>query len=210
LTRVSEQKPTMANSESPFVIGISSVSGGGKTATARMLAELLQNAITLCFDDYDDSNIHPENRQAWLKEGGDYNAWKTPTLTKDLQALKTGNPITSVLDGSLISPARFIIFDAPLGREHCDSGRFIDFMVFIDTPLDIAMARRVLRDLSDKDLKADDTLKNLEENLSSYLNEGRPIYLHFENHVKQTSDLILDGCLPLDELAMEIYTRVVT
>ncbi len=83
-------------------------------------------------------------------------------------------------------------------------------MVFIATPLDIAMARRVLRDLFDKNPKAENTLKNLEENLSSYVNEGRPIYLHFENHVKQTSDLILDGCLTLDELAMEIYTRVVT
>ena len=196
----------MANSESPFVIGISSVSGGGKTATARKLAELLQNAVTLCFDDYDDTNIHPQNLLAWLKKGGNYNAWKTPTLTKDLHALKSGNPITSVLDGSLISPAQFIIFDAPLGRAHCDTGRFIDFMVYIDEPLDIAIARRVLRDLVDKNPQADAILKNLEENLSSYLNEGRPIYLHFEHHLKQTSDLILDGCLTLEELAMEIYT----
>ena len=200
----------MANPESSFVIGISAVSGGGKTATARKLAELLQNAVTLCFDEYDGTNIHPENLQAWLQKGGDYNVWKTPTLTKDLQALKSGNPITSVLDGSLISHAQFIIFDAPLGRAHCDTGRFIDFMVFIDTALDIALARRVLRDLRDENLKSDDTLKSLEDNLTSYLNEGRLIYLHFERHVKQTSDLILDGCLTSDELATAIYTRVMT
>lgn len=74
-----------------FVIGISSVSGGGKTTVAKKLSELLQDTVTLCFDDYDDTNIHPVNLETWLVEGGDYNAWQTPVLTKDLQALTTGN-----------------------------------------------------------------------------------------------------------------------
>jgi uridine kinase len=46
-----------------FVIGISSVSGGGKTVVTRRLAQLLQDSVTLCFDDYDDTNLHPENRR---------------------------------------------------------------------------------------------------------------------------------------------------
>jgi hypothetical protein len=70
----------------------------------------------LCFDDYDDTNLHPENRQIWLKEGADYNVWKTPALTKVLQSLKSGNAVTSPVDGSKISPARFIVFDAPQGE----------------------------------------------------------------------------------------------
>ena len=74
----------MTDSEPSFVIGISSVSGGGKTATAEKLAILLSDAVTLCFDDYDNSNLHPENLQEWFQQGGDYNAWKTPTLTTDV------------------------------------------------------------------------------------------------------------------------------
>ncbi len=196
----------MTDSEGSLVIGISSVSGGGKTATAKKLAVLLSDAVTLCFDDYDNSNLHPENLQEWFQQGGDYNAWKTPKLTRDLQTLKSGNPIASVLDGSPISPARFIIFDAPLGRAHRDTGRFIDFMVFIDTPLDLALARRILRNLVDED--PEETSKKLGNNLSDYVNEARPIFLHFIDQMKQTSDLILDGCRTLDELAMEIYNRV--
>ena len=184
----------------PFVIGISSISGGGKTATTKKLATLLSNSVTLYFDDYDDTNVHPENRQEWLQKGADYNAWKTPTLTKDLKTLKSGNPITSVLDGSIISPAQFIIFDAPLGRAHCDSGRFIDYMVFIDTPLDVAMARRLLRD--------DCPIESLKESLSSYLDGGRTIYLQFEQQIKEKSDLILDGSLPIDDLAEAIYASL--
>ena len=97
----------------PFVTGISSVSGGGKTAVAKKLTELLQDAVTLCFDDYDNTNIHPANLETWLIECGDYNAWQTPVLTRDLQALTTGNDITSPVDGSKVSPAEYIVFDAP-------------------------------------------------------------------------------------------------
>lgn len=191
----------MVIQQQPFVVGISSVSGGGKTTTAKELATLLRNAVTLCFDDYDGTNLHPENRQEWLQQGGDYNAWKTPTLTEDLKTLKSGRPIKSVFDGSKISPAQFIIFDAPLGRAHHDTGRFIDFMVFIDTPLDVAMARRLLRH--------ECSIESIKESLTSYLSAGRTIYLHFEHRVKEKSDLILDGCLPVDDLAEAIYARVV-
>lgn len=195
-----------AQEKQSFVIGISSVSGGGKTAVTRRLAQLLQDAVTLCFDDYDDTNLHPENRQMWLKEGADYNVWKTPALTEALQSLKSGNAITSPFDGSKISPARFIVFDAPLGRAHFDTGRFIDFMVFIDTPLDVAMARRFLRDIpSQAEQGTEETIKSLKTNLCSYLNGGRLLYLQFQRQIKEKCDLILDGCLTVDELAGAIY-----
>ena len=48
-----------------FVIGISSVSGGGKTAVAVKLTELLQDAVILSFDDYDENTVHPEDLHAW-------------------------------------------------------------------------------------------------------------------------------------------------
>jgi uridine kinase len=190
-----------------FVIGISSVSGGGKTAVTKRLAQLLQDSVTLCFDDYDDTNLHPENRQIWLKEGADYNVWKTPVLTEALKSLKSGNAMPSPVDGSTISPARFIVFDAPLGRAHFDTGRFIDFMVFIDTPLDIAMARRLLRDIP-AEQGSEEIIKSLKKNLSSYLNGGRLLYLQFQQQIKEKCDLILDGCLTVDELAGAIYMRI--
>lgn len=196
-------------SKQNFVIGISAVSGGGKTAVAKKLAELLQDAITLDFDDYDNTTIHPQNPQKWLMEGADYNVFETPVLTRDLQALTTGNPTTSPADGSKIPAAKYIVFDAPLGRAHYDSGRFIGFMVFIDTPLDVAMARRLLRDISsDTEHPAEDTIKSLKAQLSSYLNGGRLLYIEFQNQIKQKCDLVLDGRLTVDELATAIYRAI--
>jgi thymidylate kinase len=74
-------------------------------------------------------------------------------------------------------------------------------MVFIDIPLDVAMARRLLRQ--------ECLIESIKESLSSYLRGGRTIYLHFEHHIKEKSDLILDGCLPVDDLADAIYARLI-
>ena len=192
-----------------FIIGISSVSGGGKTAVAKKLAELLQDAVTLRFDDYDDSTIHPENLQTWLEAGADYSAWKTPVLTNHLRSLGAGNHITSPVDGCRISAANYVVFDAPLGRAHLDTGRFIDLMVFIDTPLDVAMARRLLRDIPcHGEHGAEDAIQTLRADLSFYLTGARLLYREFVNRMKQHCDLVLDGCMPLDELAKEIQARI--
>ena len=195
--------------KSGFVIGISSVSGGGKTAVAKKLTELLQDAVMLCFDDYDGTTIHPEDLQAWLTSGADYDAWKTPGLTSDLLSLTTGNSITSPVDGSNIPAAKYIVFDAPLGRAHSDTGKFIDFMVFIDTPLDIAMARRLLRDIaSDTEQGAENSVECLNGHLSSYLNGGRLLFLALENQIKGNCEIVLDGRLMVDDLAETICLRL--
>ena len=198
-----------ARNKSSIVIGISSVSGGGKTAVAKKLTELLQDAVMLCFDDYDESTVHPEDLHTWFAAGADYNVWKTPTLTSDVLSLTTGNDIISPIDGSNIPTAKYIVFDAPLGRAHSDTGRFIDFMVFIDTPLDIAMARRLLRDIATNTEKsAQNSVKCLHLNLSSYLDGGRLLFLEFENQIKGNCDIVLDGRLTVDELAATICQRL--
>ncbi len=199
----------MARNNSSFVIGISSVSGGGKTAVAEELTELLQDAVMLCFDDYDETTVHPEDLHAWFAAGADYNAWKTPGLTSDLLSLTTGNHITSPVDGSDIPTANYIVFDAPLGRAHSDTGKFIDFMAFIDTPLDIAKARRLLRDINTHTGQgAEDSIKSLNAHLSSYLNGGQLLFLELEKQIRGNCDIVLDGRLTVDELAATIYKRL--
>ena len=195
----------MTENKRSFVIGISSVSGGGKTAVAKRLAELLQDAVILCFDD---TNIHPDDLVAWLTEGADYNAWQTPVLTRDLQSLTAGHQITAPVDGSKVSPAKTIVFDAPLGRAHQDTASFIDFMVFIDTPLDVAMARRLLRGIAGAETRAEAAIKDIEVELSSYLGGARMLYVEFQDQIMRECDLVLDGCLPVDELAGAIHARI--
>jgi uridine kinase len=64
---------------------------------------------------------------------------------------------------------------------------YIDFAVYIDTPLDIAMARRLLRDYKDE------SIAGIHKELTNYLLRGRAAYLEMEKSVKPNSDVIIKG-----------------
>ena len=188
-----------------LLIGISSPSGGGKTTVTRKVQELLPDSVGIFFDDYDLDTIRPGGFRQWLEEGANYNDWKTPRLTNDLGKLKSGKAIVSSVDGLTLKPRKYIIFDGPLGRAHAETAGLIDFMVFIDTPLDVAMTRRMMRDLpSLSGENSSSPADYLRGQLSAYLDYGRQACLEMEKQIKPTCDLILDGCLPADELAKAI------
>jgi uridine kinase len=190
-----------------FVIGISSPSGGGKTTLARRLANALADAVVLSFDEYDEAGliVHPASYQSWYQQGADYNAWQAPQLATDLRQLKAGAAVTSPVDQRPVEPARFIVFDAPLGRAHHATGQQIDLMVYLDTPLDVALARRILRDFygNEPSLSTEKSAA-LRRELEGYLQFARIIYVEFVRQLKSTSDLILDGLLAPDELANQV------
>ena len=191
------------------VTGISSPSGGGKTAVTKRVAELLPGAAAIFFDDYDFETVHPESLRKWLEDGANYNDWKTPKLAEDLRKLKAGQVIVSAADGREIRPQQHVIFDAPLGYAHAETAPLIDLMVFIDTPLDIAMARRMLRDSSSTSLDyPGSTIDSIRNQLTVYLDYGRWAYLEMDKQVKPLCDVILDGRSSLDELAEKIVELI--
>jgi uridine kinase len=199
----------IAEKEQGFVVGISSPSGGGKTTVACRLVKHLGDAVVLSFDEYDEVSTHPTSYQSWLTEGADYNAWQTPRLATDLQRLKHGLEIASPLTGCVVSPAAYIVFDAPLGRAQHETGQHIDFMVYIDTPLDVAMARRILRDFDQaKTIVSAQQWEQVRLDLESYLEFGRVAYLEMDKQIRPRCDLILDELLAPDELAMQIVGAV--
>jgi uridine kinase len=89
-------------------------------------------------------------------------------------------------------PTNYIVFDAPLGRKHTATGKYIDFLIYLNTPLDIALARRLLRDYSDK------TNSVIIEELTVYLSTSRPLYV-MDYDRKEECDLIIDGSFPPDK-----------
>lgn len=191
-----------------FVIGISAPSGGGKTTVARQLVARLPDAVLLSFDDYDHLTVHPASYPQWLAEGADYNAWQTPQLSVDLRRLRAGQAIVAPRTGQVVSPRAYIVFDAPLGRAHHETGQQIDLMVFIDTPLDVAMARRLLRDYSQNERSLSHKWAQIQSELAVYLASGRAAYLEMDRQIKPGCDLILDGLRSPDELALEILVRI--
>ena len=176
----------------PFVISVSSVSGGGKTALSVALHKSLPNSSLFHFDDFDDSNTYPSDFYGWSRRGGDVEEFDCPEMQMAVNAeIRHGR-------------TRLIILDFPFGRRHSRFRDTIDLAVFIDTPLDIAMARRILRDYTINSAEsADETLNRLYADLSNYLERARYPYLDTYKH-KTDSDLVLDGWRSLDDLKNDV------
>lgn len=173
-----------------LVIAIAAVSGGGKTTITTQLNKKLHKSKALFFDDYEFDG--PNGICDWVERGADYNEWNLTPLINDL---------CSLLSNSVLS-LDYILLDYPFAYKHSEMSKYIDFTIFIDTPLDIAMARRILRDF--KEISSD----NIQKDLDIYLSRGRLAYLEALNSIKPNSDFIIDGSLPLDVIVNQIYERI--
>ncbi|AKG05798.1 hypothetical protein AAV35_011095 [Salimicrobium jeotgali] len=171
-------------------MAVSSVSGGGKTAVARALKARVSSAEILSFDNYDFPGS-PSDVVQWVKEGTDYNRWNLKPLAEDL----------NLLIKDVHSP-EYIILDYPFSYKHDVIKGYIDFSIYIDTPLDIAMARRLTRDYSVE------TSSEILSALRFYLEYGREAYVEMENTIKSDADLIVDGTLPIADLVNSILLEL--
>ncbi|PFZ82283.1 hypothetical protein COL83_32080 [Bacillus wiedmannii] len=167
------------------IITVAAVSGGGKTTVTERLTHKLMNSKALYFDSYDFDNC-PADICKWIDDGANYDEWVLTPLIKDIQHLLQN----SYLD--------YIIVDYPFAYLNSEMRQFIDVTIFIDTPLDIAMARRILRDFKE------DTMSEIQNDLKHYITYARKAYLEALHTVKPNSDIVLDGSLSVDEIINQI------
>lgn len=120
-----------------------------------------------------------------------------------LQKLRNNERIICPVSKKELIPTNYIVFDAPLGRKHVATGQYIDFSVYLNTPLDIALARRLLRDYTDKNNE-----KIIDE-LNFYLTDSRPLYV-MDYEWKDSCDLVIDGSLPIDKQISLILNKITT
>lgn len=181
------------------IIGIGGVSGAGKTAVTIALSERLNNALAIFWDDYDMLTKAPGDYVAWYKNGKNYVEWDARDLADTLKKLKRNETFTCPAIKKMLKPTPIIVFDAPLGYKHEQTGKYIDCFVFLDTPPDVALARRILRDCCNSETSAEKKFERIKANLEHYLNLSRDVYLD-AYHLKDVCDLSVDGTKSIDEV----------
>ncbi len=174
----------------PYIIAINAVSGGGKTTITRELSKVLSNSAALYFDDRDyDAESGIDDICKWVDEGSDANLFNLELLIADIEAL-----ISKDVD--------YILLDYPFGYRHEKVAQYIDISIFIDTPLDIALARRLTRDFKEENIK------NVFDDLEFYLERGRDTYLISRKISMENADFVIDGSKIKNEIIEDIMSVI--
>lgn len=166
----------------PFVISISGLSGSGKTAVTKALKARLAKAAVINFDEYGDGVYLNRDINEWSEDSSD-NEWYTEPIAIDIEKL-------------LKEPLDYIILDYPFGYGNWLVGQYINLAIFIDVPLDVALARRIIRDYTSRGENTnvadveEVSLEGLDKELRFYLSHSRPTYARMPEQQIPTSDLV--------------------
>lgn len=174
----------------PKVISIAAVSGGGKTTITKKLSLVLEDTKELFFDDYNFENA-PDDIIQWVNKGADYNLWNLEPMVLDIDKIIASREVPS-----------YILLDYPFSYMNDNMKKYIDLSIYIDTPLDVAMARRILRDHTKSNIN------DVRNDVKFYLQYGRVAYLEMENNIKPNSDIVIDGTLPPDKIVEQIIKEI--
>lgn len=171
------------------VIAIAAVTAGGKTTIVKEIAKRLPNAQSLHFDAYQFEGEVDDFYQ-WVQDGADYNVWNLSQLEKDIiKIMGEGN-------------CDYLILDYPFAYCNTQIEKYIDVAFFIDTPLDIALARRILRDMRDA------SGEEIRGNLKRYLEYERVAYVQMFKDIQPSSDYVIDGTKSVETIVEEIIDIV--
>lgn len=174
-----------------YIVAINAISGGGKTTITNALLNKLPNARALYFDDRNyasDSGI--DDICEWVENGADANLFNLELLADNIENLLNESP-------------DYILLDYPFGYRHDLIAKYIDLSVYIDTPLDIALARRIIRD------HGNSSIMNIFNDMDQYLSQGRNVYLKSSDIARSTADFVVDGSKCIDEIAESIRQRII-
>jgi uridine kinase len=177
-------------SDRAVVLGLSGIPGAGKTTLTLQLRRHFAQARVVYYDRYQPlTRMSEAEVRDWFNRGGDPNEFDHSELVDELRRetrIQPGMP-----------PSSPVVFETPFGRLHRSTGAFIDFLVWIDTPLDIALSRAILaftcEALRDKTPNgASNFIKWQRQYMTNYP-LVRSMYLAQREKIAPTADLVLDG-----------------
>jgi uridine kinase len=183
-------------SEQCVIIGIAGASGSGKSLLAKTIVnELGSDQVIVLSEDsyYKDLGDLPLNEKA-ARNFDHPEAFDHRLFAEHLQRLKNGEsvniPIYDYVTHSRtpetkhIGNHRLIVLEGILLFVDEELRNQMDIMIYVDTPLDICLIRRLSRDIIERGRTLDCVLKQYQDTV-------RPMYLQFIEPSKRYADIIV-------------------
>jgi uridine kinase len=145
-----------------MVIGIAGGTASGKTTLAEVLYRESghDNSVIVRLDNYYRNRDDLPFEQRALLNYDHPDAFDIPLIINHIQSLKDGNPIAQptydyvhhqrAKETIFTKPAPVIILEGILTFAIPEVRELIDFKIFVDTPADIRVLRRVKRDIEER------------------------------------------------------------
>ncbi len=165
------------------VVAVSGVSGAGKSTIVKQLANKFYCPFLL-FDEHTDKSTYPQDMKHWLHNGANVSLIKTPKFVSSLESLISKNS------------SRFIFIEEPFGKERDSMSSLIDYVVLLDQPMELCLARIIKRYTEQP---SSDSIGSISCYLDKYEDHFREIYLSTANQVRNNSDLIFQEVVSITD-----------
>jgi len=188
------------NQKKCIIIAIAGASASGKSLIAKTIYQELKQDLgtddiaVINEDSYyrDQGHLSPEQRQ--LTNYDHPRSLDHDLLKKHLKILMSGESVevpvydyalhTRAAEVNRLSPKKVIILEGILLLTDVALRELIDSSIFMDTPLDICLVRRLVRDVEERG-------RTMTTVLEQYQQTVRPMFLQFIEPSKQHADIIV-------------------
>ncbi|MGB3901076.1 MAG: hypothetical protein WA973_21235 [Mesorhizobium sp.] len=181
------------------IVAISGHPGSGKTSLTKALQQRL-GVPALHYDDYETMTASSAERvRDWIERGSNYDEIMLEPLVRELIRLAEATP-----------RPKCVLFDTLLGRAHRATGELIDTLIWVDTPADIGLARK-LGEAAAKARKAGQApafVEWLEFYMAQYTGFIADTYPLQRERVRPGADIVMDGRAPPQRLADEAAAAI--
>ncbi|SJZ73596.1 hypothetical protein [Anaerorhabdus furcosa] len=166
------------------VIAINSVSGGGKTTVTKELYKKVPKSAAIYFDDGNyDVKSEIMDIEEWVSRGSNANEFDLSELEKKINfELEKGYD--------------YLFLDYPFDYRHDLIKKYIDTAIYIDTPSDLSIERKIQRDNPNEEISLSTLLDTILKNNFLY-EEARRLGI-------DGADLIVDGNQTVDAIVKTI------
>lgn len=179
----------------PLIIVIAGPSACGKTSLITWLRSRYPNLIsTLPVDNYyyaldniplDDRHSvnfdHPKSIEWSLLETHIQQLLKAQSIQCPRYCYITQTRISPSIT---VTPTPIILIDGILSLAIPEIKKLADIALYIDTPIDICLARKIKRDIAERG-------RTIEQSIQQYLHMTRPMYYQFILPSREQADLII-------------------
>lgn len=178
-----------------LIIGVAGGSGSGKSTLIEKIREQFGNRVTVMnHDNYYRRQTEPSYEVRAKVNYDCPDAFETDLMAKHLKMLRAGQEIDCpIYDYAIhnrsdrvlrVKPADVILIDGILILAEPALRKLMDIKIFVDTPDDVRILRRIRRDVKER-------ARSLDSVIDQYLTTVRPMHELYVAPSKKYADLIV-------------------